>query len=96
MLPLLAVDQRPQVERVRVVISSGGDDPRPERSMCVERLAERHRRRAPLPVAHADVIDDHVTRDDFMRAGARHMTASLADDDTELALVVERLETRGR
>ena len=47
--------------------------------------------RATLPVAHADVIDDEISRDDLMRAGARHMAAALADNDAELALVVECL-----
>src|SRR5260370_6349887 len=58
--------------------------------MRVGRLAERHRRRLALPVADADVVDDDVTRDYFVRASARHMTALPADDESEFAFIVER------
>jgi hypothetical protein len=55
----------------------------------VEALADGHRRRLALPVAHGHVVDDRIARHDLERAGGGHVAASPPDHDTELALVVD-------
>src|SRR5216683_3532181 len=90
MLALFAVHKSSQLEFVRIAELVRRDYPRAERSVSIERFAERHGRRPALPVADAHVVDDQVSRDYFMRAIARHMAASPADDESELALVVQR------
>src|SRR5882724_11853233 len=90
MLALFAVHKSTQLEFVRIAELVGGDDPWVERSVGVERFAERHGRRPALPVADAHVVDNHVSRDYFVRTIARHMTASPADNESELAFVVQR------
>src|SRR5216683_5702438 len=96
MLPLLAVDPRMQFERMRVRNLVRRYDPRPDRPVRIERLAERHRLRAPLPIARADVVYDRVSRDHLARLVARHMAASLSDHESHLALVIERLRVARR
>src|SRR5579863_456376 len=90
MLAQLAVDEGLEFERMRVAQLVGGDDPRSDRPVGIERLAERHGRRTPLPITHADIVDDEIPRDHLARAVAWHMTASAADNESQLALVVER------
>ena len=58
--------------------------------MGVERLAHRHRRRPNLPVADGHVVGDRVAGDHVFRLLGRHVPAALADDDRELALVIEQ------
>src|ERR1700691_6323914 len=90
MLALFAVDERLQVQLVWIANFVGGHDPRPERPVGIERLAQRHRWRTALPVAHAHVVYDHVAGDHLVGAIARHMAASPPDYESELAFVVQR------
>ena len=68
-----------------------GHDPWAERSVGVERLAHRHRRRAQLPVADGDVVGDRVAGDHLVGAVLRHVAAAGPDHDRKLALVVEQV-----
>src|SRR5713101_5170398 len=90
MLALFVVYKSTQLEFVRIAELVRRDYPRAEWSVGVERFAERHGRRPALPVADAHVVDDHISRDYLVRAIARHMTASPADNESELAFVVQR------
>jgi len=62
MLALFVVHERLQVQLVRIANLIRRYDPRTNRPMSIERLAQRHRGRPALPVADADVVDDHVSR----------------------------------
>src|SRR5277367_6213292 len=66
MLALFAVDERLQVERMRIADFVGRYDPWPDGSVRVERFAQRHGGGAALPIAHAHVVDDQVAGDNFV------------------------------
>src|SRR6185503_20533703 len=57
----------------------------------VKILAGSELRRMPLIVAHAAVVEAAVTRDMVEGAFAGHAPRALADDDRELAFIVELL-----
>src|SRR5947209_2469276 len=70
------------------------DDPRPERTERVDRLAEREdagSHLAPLDVARRDVVEDHVAADVVGRFLGTEPPAGPRDHNGELELVVELL-----
>ena len=77
-----------QVLRVADLI--GRDQPGSERPVGVEGLADRHRLRPALPVAHAEVVGAGVAGDHLVGALDRDVAAALADHDRQLGLVVEQ------
>src|SRR5215469_17698897 len=93
MLAHFTVYEGLEVERVRVADLVGRDDPGPDRAVGIKRFAQRHGRRTHLPVAHAHVVDDQITRDHFVGAVAWHVAAAPADYKTELSFVVEGLRS---
>ena len=90
-LAQLVVDPGLDLKRVRVAELVGGDDPRTERTVGIEGLAHRHRRRAQLPVADGDVVGDRVAGDHLVRAVLGNVATARADHDRQLALVVEQV-----
>ncbi|MDX6602850.1 MAG: hypothetical protein QOF13_2052 [Solirubrobacterales bacterium] len=64
--------------------------PGAERAVRVEGLSDRHRLRAPLPVADAEVVGAGVAGDHLVGALDRHVAAALADHQRQLCLVVEQ------
>src|SRR5690606_23429931 len=66
-----------------------GDGPRPERAARVKILARGPLQAVALEIAHAAVVEARVARDVLHGPLARHAPALLADDDGELAFVVE-------
>src|SRR6185503_3701935 len=87
----LIVDIRLDAEVVRVAELVRGDQPRSKGAVSVEGLAHRHRRRTQLPVAHREIVGDRVAGDHLVRPLDRDVAAARADDDGQLALVVEQI-----
>ena len=93
LLPDLAVDRRGDGQVGRVEL---GLDPRAERAERVEALGP-----GPLPVlllqvARGDVVGAGVAEDDLVGPLRGHLPAEPADDDGQLALVVDPLGQRRR
>ena len=90
---------RPEAEGLGIRDLVGGDEDRAHRQervgalgaqpLAVADLALGEGRRDALPVAGADVVDDHVARDVVERVRARDPSGPRADDDAELDLEVE-------
>ena len=70
-LAQLAVDGGADAQAVGIVELVVGHHPRPDRPVGVPRLAHGERGGPVLPVAHADVVDDHPTGDDLAGPVAR-------------------------
>jgi hypothetical protein len=81
----------PDAKVVRIAKLVGSHDPRAKRPMRVERLADRHRRCAQLPVADRYIVGDRVPSDHLMSALDGYVAAAFADDDRKLGLVVEQV-----
>jgi hypothetical protein len=93
-LPRLAVHAQLHGQVARVADLVGRDDPRPERTEGIDRLAEREHARTHLPtldVPRGDVVEDHVPGDVALGVFGGEPLPVLADDDGELELVVELL-----
>ena len=93
-LAQVVVDPRADLQVVRIGDLVGGHQPWPDRAVRVPRLAHRHRRRRALPIAHRHVVDDQVAGDDVGRRRPLDVAAARADDDAELALVVDPRRAR--
>ncbi|GAC1312192.1 MAG: hypothetical protein NVSMB12_01710 [Acidimicrobiales bacterium] len=89
------VDPRPDAPPVGIADLVGGDEPRPDRTVAVPRLAHRHGGAPSLPVAHAHVVHDQVAGDHRSRPVGGDVPAAPADDHAELALVVDLLRGPG-
>src|SRR5690606_6183493 len=85
----LAVYPGPQAQRVRIGNLVAGDDPRSDRTVRVEGLSERGRRRTQLPVPHADVVADGVAGNDVQGFSFGHIAAAATDDHRHLAFVIQ-------
>ena len=88
-LPLLAVDEAAQAQRVRIGDLVGRGDPRSDGRVRVEGFAEAPLRRAVLPDALGHVIADAIAEDMRGRIGFGDVAAALADDGDELDFVVD-------
>jgi len=87
-LPRFAIDETANAKCVRIDLVRRRD-PWSEGRMGIERFAECPLTCALLPIAHADIIADAVSKHDFSRTGARHVAAAPADDHDKLGFVVE-------
>ena len=94
LLQRLAVDDRAQRQLARVRDLVGGDEPRADRRRAVPRLALHPLVRLRLVVAHRHVVGDRVAGDVLQRVGLGDAAGARADDDDQLALVVDRLRFR--
>ena len=89
----LAVDDRADLLVVEVPI---GDQPRPNRTQRVAALHPQHRAGVGVSeIVQAVVVRDAVAGDVRAGLGGRNVAARLADDDGDLALVVEPLAPVG-
>src|SRR5439155_4089907 len=72
-LSLLAIDEAPDSQIVGIAQLIGSDDPRTERRVRVERLAEHELRCAQLPIPHAEIVCGAITEYHLGRTFARNM-----------------------
>ena len=70
-----------------------GDDPRADRTMRVERLAQGHGLSLELPVPDAHVVHDQVAGNELAGTLAGHVAAAPADHEAELPFVVTNQDT---
>src|SRR5262249_46166054 len=84
----LAVDRRDQLQVTGVDV---GLDPRPQRAERVEPLRPRPLAIPLLQVARGDIVGAGIAEDHAGRLAGRHLPAQPADDEGELALVVDAL-----
>src|SRR6185312_4931654 len=87
-LPDLAGDRGDQLQ---VGGLDGRLDPRPQRAERVESLRPRPLAIPLLQVARGDIVGAGVAEDHVGRLAGRHLPAQPADDESELALVVDAL-----
>jgi hypothetical protein len=74
----------------------GGHHPRADAARVVEVLARGDLLGVELPVPHAALVDDGVAGDVAQGVGLGDVATALADDDAQLALIVELLGHGGR
>src|SRR5215467_12816634 len=89
----LAVDRGDQLQVGRVGF---GLDPRPQRAERVESLRPRPLAVPLLQVARGDIVGAGIAEGHAGRLAGRHVAAQPADDEGELALVVDALAHRDR
>src|SRR5215470_14037628 len=89
----LAVDRGDQLQVGGVGF---GLDPRPQRAERVESLRPRPLAVPLLQVARGDIVGAGIAEDHAGRLAGRHVAAQPADDEGELALVVDALAHRDR
>src|SRR5215831_5713001 len=92
-LPDLAVDRGDQLQVGGVGV---GLNPRPQRAERVESLCPRPLAIPLLQVACGDIVGAGIAKDHAGRLAGRHLPAQPADDEGELALVVNTLAHRDR